>query len=184
MDLSASKSVSQSVSLYLIVKQTSASQSVCLSLTERLTFLNVLFRFTRYNNIRITISAYITKCEYNGPYIMDQSARQPVSQPVSLYVLNKQTNFSNTSQYVWTLTERLTFINVLFRFRRYKHIRIMASTYITEYEYNGPTSQPISQPLSQSAIDRHTDFYKWLVSFQKIHKYQENGFNLYNGVWI
>ena len=59
--------------------------------------------------------------------------------------------------------------------RRYKNIRKMDSTYITEYEYNGPVSQPVSQSVSMtltdrltsasqsvcsSILDRRTDLYK------------------------
>ena len=59
--------------------------------------------------------------------------------------------------------------------RRYNNIRKMNSTYITEYGYNEPVSQPCSQPVSlsladrltsasqsicPSILDRQTDFYK------------------------
>ena len=59
--------------------------------------------------------------------------------------------------------------------RRYKNIGKMDSTYITEYEYNGPVSQPVSQSfclsltdritsarqsVDPSILDRQTDFYK------------------------
>ena len=61
----------------------------------------------------------------------------------------------------------------------------MDSTCITEYGYNGSVSQPVSQSFSlsltdrktsarqsvcPSILDRQTDFYKWLISLQKIQK--------------
>ena len=56
--------------------------------------------------------------------IMNQSANQPVCPSI--------------------LDRRLIFINDLFRFRRYKIIRRMDSTYNTECGYKGSVSQPIS----------------------------------------
>ena len=62
-----------------------------------------------------------------------------------------------------------------FLFRRYKNIRKMDLTYITDYGYNGPFSQPVSQSVClsltdrltsacqsvcPSILDRQTDFYK------------------------
>ena len=75
-----SQPVSQSVCLSLKDRLTSASQSVCLSLKDRLTFINDLYRFRRYKNIRKMVSTYFTECGCKGP------ASQPVSQPVSRYV--------------------------------------------------------------------------------------------------
>ena len=66
-------------------------------------------------------------------------------------------------------------LNDLFLCRRYKYIRKIDSTYITEYGYNGPVSQPVSQSVCLSLTDRltsasqsvcpsvlyrQTDFYK------------------------
>ena len=91
-------------------------------------------------------STYITEYGYNEP------VSQPTSQPVSLSVLGRQTDFSQPpSQSVrLSLTDRPTFINDLFRFSRYKNIRRMDSTYITECGYKGSVSQPTSQPVSVS----------------------------------
>ena len=40
---------------------------------------------------------------------------------------------------------------------RYKNIGKMDSTYITEYGYNGPVSQPTSESVSLSVLGRQTD---------------------------
>ena len=130
--------------------------------------------------------------------IMDQSANQSASQPVCPW----QTNWLQpASQSVHlSFTDRLTFINDLYGFRRYKNIRKMVSTYISECGSKGSASQPVSrsislyltdrlpsasQPVNQSVYPWQTDWlYKWLFSFLKIQKYQENVFKLYHGVWI
>ena len=100
------------------------------------------------------------------------------------------TRHTDSSQSVCLfLTDRLTFIiNDLFRIRRYKNIRTIDSIYIAEYRYNGPVSQPADQSASQSVCPWQTD---WLqpasqsdISFQKIQKYQENGFNYITVCWI
>ena len=59
-----------------------------------------------------------------------------------------------------------------FLFRRFKNIRKMNSTYITEYGYNGLASQPVSQSANQSVSLSLTVrlTYQWLISFQKIKK--------------
>ena len=135
------------------------------------------------------------------------SASQPVSQPVSQSVCTWHTDWLQpASQSVcpcqmdwlkWYIYIIVLYnsLNDLFLCRRYKNIRKIDSTSITEYGYNEPVSQPVclsltdrltsaSQSVCPSILDGQSDFYKWLFSFQKIQKYQENGFNLYHGVWI
>ena len=120
----ACQSASQSVSLSLVDILTSASRYGYLSLTDRLTFIKDLFRFRRHTTNRKLDSTYITECEDNW-----QPASQPMRQPVSQSVLDSLTSASQ-SVYL-SLPDILTFINDLFRFRRYKDIRKMVSTFIT-----------------------------------------------------
>ena len=90
--------------------------------------------------------------------IMDQSANPSASQSVC----PRQTDWLQpASQSVrLSLTDRLIFINNLFRFRRYKNMRKMDSTYITEYGYKGPASQPANQSASHvtNVLDWKTNF--------------------------
>ena len=140
--------------------------------------------------------------------INDQSASQPVSLPVSQSVCTWQTNWLQPAgqsvcacQTDWLKIYIYNYIfpKWLISLQKIKNIWKMDSTCITKYGYNGPVSQPVSQSVSlfladrltsasqsvcPSILDRQTDFYKWLISFQQMQKYQENGFNLYHGVWI
>ena len=105
MNQSASQPVSQSVCLSLADRLTQpASQSVRLSLTDSRTFINDLFRFSRYKNIRRIDSTYIRECGYKG------SASQPISLPASqsvcLYLTDRLTSASR-SVYL-CLSDRLT----------------------------------------------------------------------------
>ena len=101
--------------------------------------------------------------------IMDQSANQSADQSVCPW----QTDWLKlASEYVrLSLTDRLTFINDLLRFRSFQKIWGMDSSYITEYGYiwridstyitecgyKGSVSQPTSQAASQSVCLYLTD---------------------------
>ena len=52
-----------------------------------------------------------------------------------------------------SLTDRLTFINVLFRFRRCKNIRKVDAAYTTEGGYNEPVSHRARQSVALSLTD-------------------------------
>ena len=86
MDQLANQSVSQSVCHWHTYWLQPASQSVRLSLTDRLTFINNLFRFRRFKNSARMDSTYITECGYKG------SVSQPTSQPASLSICPSQTD--------------------------------------------------------------------------------------------
>ena len=64
--------------------------------------------------------------------IMNQSASQPVSQSVCLFLADRLTSASQ-SVCPSILDRQTDFINDLFPFIRYKNIRRMDSTYITEW---------------------------------------------------
>ena len=115
--------MSQPVSQSVLSSLMSASQEVYLSLTDILTFINDSFRFRIYKNIRKMDSTYITENGYNGP-----TSQQSDSQSVSQSVLDRQTGFSHKPVSL-SLTDRLTCINDLFTFRRYRIIINMDSTY-------------------------------------------------------
>ena len=132
MDQSANQPTSQLISLSALDRQTDFSQPVSLT-----------YRFRRYKNIMKMDSTYITENAYNGP------VSQPVSQSGCLCLTDRLTS---ASQSVYpSIDDRQTdFINDLYRFRKYKYIRRIDSTYIAEYGYNGPVSQPANQSASQS----------------------------------
>ena len=102
------------------------------------------YRFRIFKNIRKMDSSYITECGYKG------SASQPANQSVSLSVLERQTDLYNNYIYIYIYIYHISFLNDFYRFRRCKNNEEVESTYIMEYEYYGPASQPVSQPASQA----------------------------------
>ena len=87
--------------------------------------------------------------------IMNQSANQSAIQCVCPWQADWLQPCSESVRL--SLTDRPTFINDLFRFRRYKNFWRMDSTYITKWGYKGSVSQPTSQPASQSVCLYLTD---------------------------
>ena len=83
MDQSANQSARQSVCPWQTNWLEPATQSVRLSLPDRLTFINDLYGFRRYTNIRKMVSTYISECGSKG------SASQPVSRAICLYLTDR-----------------------------------------------------------------------------------------------
>ena len=115
---SANQSANQSVCPWQTDLLQLASEYVRLSLTDRLTFINDLFRFRRYKKSGDWIQVISRSMDISGEWIQlmsrsvdikDQSASQPVRQSVSQSVGTWQTNWlqpASQSVCPWQ-TERL-----------------------------------------------------------------------------
>ena len=120
LDQSANQSASQAVCPWQTNWLQPASQSAPLPFTDRLTFINDLYGFRRYKNIRKMVSTYISKCGSKG------SASQPVSRSICRYLTDRL--ISASQPVCLYLTDRLTEII-------YIYIYICIYIYIYIYIY-------------------------------------------------